>query len=255
MTQHKARLRDAWESDVAMIGPWCSIPSPLAVEALAVSGFDWLIFDTQHGLINNQDYAALVPAATNAGVPVIIRVTWNEPGSIMKALDAGAEGVIVPMVNSPDEARRAVAACRFPPAGIRSWGPLRHVLHKQDYTPQTADRDTICIVMIETVEAVERADEILAVPGIDGVLVGPSDLGVSAGFAPSGKPTDPGHLRLIETALDACLRHGVVAGIACGDVAYARRWREAGFRMLAVPSDVDLIRSGSRTMLEEFSSR
>ena len=93
----------------------------------------------------------MIPALSNAGVPAIVRVPWNEPSVIMKALDAGAQGVIVPMVNSPEEARAAAEACRFPPHGIRSWGPARPTLYAPDYTPETANRQVICAVMVETV--------------------------------------------------------------------------------------------------------
>lgn len=253
MTQRSAALRALWNRGRAMTGPMCGMPCGAAVETLGVAGFDWLIVDTQHGLIGYEDLPDLLPAASNAGIPVIVRVAWNEPSSIMKALDAGAEGVIVPMVNSPDDARQAVAACRFPPAGIRSWGPTRHVMHVPGYSPGAADRNTICIVMVETVEAVERIEDIVAVPGIDGVFIGPNDLAVSAGFAPTGRPTEAEHLRLIETVLAACLDHGIVAGIACGDAAWTRRWRDAGFQMLALPSDIDLLRLAAQRLLLEIS--
>jgi 4-hydroxy-2-oxoheptanedioate aldolase len=251
-TARLAALRALWDRGEAMVGPWCALPCAAAVETLGLAGFDWLIVDTQHGLIGYEDLPVLLPAASNAGVPVIVRASWNEPSAIMKALDVGAEGVIVPMVSSPDDARRAVAACRFPPAGIRSWGPTRHVMHAPGYSPAAADRNTICVVMVETVEAVERIEEILAVPGIDAVFVGPSDLAVSMGLAPTGRPTEAGHVRLIETVLTACLKHGVVAGIACGDAAWTRRWRDAGFRMLAVPSDIDMLRSRAKLLLQEI---
>jgi 4-hydroxy-2-oxoheptanedioate aldolase len=254
MTQRSAALKALWDRGEAMVGPWCGMPCCAAIETLAVTGFDWLIVDTQHGLIGYDDLPTLLPAASNAGMPVIVRVRWNEPSAIMNVLDAGAHGVMVPMVNSPEAARQAVAACRFPPAGIRSWGPTRHVLYEPTYSPDAADRNTICIVMVETVEAVERIDEILAVPGIDAVFVVPNDLAVSAGLAPTGQPTEPEHLRMIEEVLSACVRHDVVAGIACGDAAWTRRWRDAGFRMLAVPSDIDLLRNAARALLAEIGS-
>jgi 4-hydroxy-2-oxoheptanedioate aldolase len=252
MKHQSGALRALWDRGEPTIGPWCAMPCVAAVETLGVAGFDWLIVDTQHGLIGNEDLRTLLPAASNAGVPVIVRPSWNEPSLIMRALDAGAEGVVVPMIDSPDDARQAIAACRFPPAGIRSWGPTRHIMHAPGYTPDEADRNTICVVMVETVEAVERIEEILGVPGIDGVFVGPNDLAVSAGFAPTGRPTEVEHLRLIETVVTACHRRGVVAGIACADATWVGRWRDAGFQMLAVSSDLDLLRSAAQRLLDEI---
>lgn len=251
MTVPLAALRKLWDSDRPMLGGWCAIPSAISAEVLGVVGFDWVVIDAQHGLIDYHDLPVMIPALSNAGVPAIVRVPWNEPSVIMKALDAGAQGVIVPMVNSPEEARAAAEACRFPPHGIRSWGPARPTLYAPDYTPDTANRQVICAVMVETVTAVERIDEILAVPGIDAVFVGPSDLGISAGFLPSADPVDPEHVRLIRAALKACQSRGIIAGIACGNAALARRWRDEGFRMLALPSDMSLLSAAAEQVLRD----
>jgi 4-hydroxy-2-oxoheptanedioate aldolase len=227
------------------------MPSAIAAEVLGVAGFDWVVIDTQHGLIGYEDLPVMLPALSNAGVPAIIRVPWNEPSAIMKALDAGAQGVIVPMVNSPEEARIATQACRFPPQGIRSWGPTRPGLYAPSYSPDTANRDVVCAVMIETVEAVGRINEILTVQGVDAVFVGPSDLAISAGFLPTADPSDPEHLDLIMSILKASQKLDLVAGIACGSAALARRWRDEGFRMLALPSDISLLAGAAQRLLLE----
>jgi 4-hydroxy-2-oxoheptanedioate aldolase len=171
----------------------------------------------------------------------------------MKALDAGAAGVLVPMVNSPEEARAATEACRFPPQGIRSWGPVRPSLYARNYSPEIANKQVVCAVMVETVEAVERIDEILDVPGIDAVFVGPNDLAVSAGFLPTGDPTEPEHADLIRSILKASQRRDIVAGIACGDAELARRWRDQGFRMLALPSDISLLSKAAARLLQDIA--
>ena len=232
-------LRERWKGGEATVGAWCTIPSSWTAEVAARSGHDWVCIDTQHGLIGYDVMLPMLQAISAGGVPSFVRVPWNEPGSIMKALDAGAGGVIVPMVNSVEEARAAVGACRYPPDGFRSMGPLR---------AREVDggwRLPLCVVMIETVEAVERADEILAVPGIDAVFVGPNDLAVSAGLDSSYEGKDPEHRRLIEAISRAALGHGVAAGIMCGSPEVAAQWHKAGFVMLGLQSDTRLLAAAS----------
>ena len=163
----------------------------------------------------------------------------------MKALDAGAQGVIVPMVNSAEEAQRAVGACRYPPDGFRSWGPIRAALGVDGYAPATGNRRVVVAVMIETVAGVAAADEIAAVPGVDAIYVGPNDLAVTHGMPPSADTFDERHGQVIEQILGACQRGGVVPGIHCGSVETALRWRDRGFRMFNVTSDATFMRTGA----------
>jgi 4-hydroxy-2-oxoheptanedioate aldolase len=230
------------------VGGWCLVPGAFTAEVMARSGFDWLCIDAQHGLIGYQEMLAMLQAIGNTGVPAVVRVPWNEPGWIMKALDAGAAGVIVPMVNSPEEARAAVGACRYAPEGFRSWGPTRASLGVPNFSPELANRTVLCAVMVETAAALDRLDEILAVPGIDAVFMGPSDFAISMGLAPRGD--DPEHRRRLEQVPAVCERHGVVAGIACGSADLLVRWRDAGYTMLACPADLILLRQGAVAMLE-----
>lgn len=242
-------LREIWERDAVKLGGWCVVPSAFAAELMGRSGFDWVCIDTQHGLIGYDQMALMLQALSITGTPGFVRVRWNEPGEIMKALDAGAEGVIVPMVNSAEEARRAVGACRYPPEGFRSWGPIRAALGVEGYSPDVGNRRTVCAVMIETRGGVENADDILSVPGVDAVYVGPSDLALAHGLVPDPNADDPEHRRLVEEILAACRRHGVVAGIHCGSIDTALRWRDRGFRMLNVQSDALLMRAGAAAIL------
>src|SRR5206468_7835530 len=140
----------------------------------------------QHGLIDEAAMRGMVQAAAIRDTPVLVRVPWNEPGAIMRALDAGAEGVIVPMVNTVAEARAAAGASRYPPLGYRSWGPLRSGMAQRDFNPALGNEQVLCLVMIETHEAVENVDAILEVPGVDGVFVGPNDLAISHSGASEG---------------------------------------------------------------------
>jgi 4-hydroxy-2-oxoheptanedioate aldolase len=237
-----ATLRALWDRGGVTVGGWCTIPSAFSAELMARCGFDWLCIDTQHGLIGYDQMSVMLQAVAITGTPAFVRVPWNQPDHVMKALDAGAQGVIVPMVNSAEEARAAVGACRYPPEGFRSWGPIRASLGVPEYSPETANRDVVVAVMIETVVGLRAADEILAVPGIDAVYVGPSDLAVTHGLEPGADAREPARARPIEAALEACQRHRVVAGVHCASLEIARHWREKGFRMLNVTSDAVFMR-------------
>jgi 4-hydroxy-2-oxoheptanedioate aldolase len=236
-------LRERWKAGEPTLGAWCTIPSSWTAEVAARSGHDWVCIDTQHGLIGYDVMLPMLQAISAGGVPSFVRVPWNEPGTIMKALDAGAGGVIVPMVNSVEEASAVVAACRYPPAGIRSMGPVR----ARDVDPGW--ENPICVVMIETVAAVSRAREILAVPGIDAVFVGPNDLAVSAGLESSYEGRHPEHRRLIEEIAAAAKESGVAAGIMCGTPEVALQWHQLGFVMLGMQSDTRLLAAASRDLV------
>ena len=236
-------LGERWKAGEPTLGAWCTIPSTWTAEVAARSGHDWVCVDTQHGLIGYDVMLPMLQAISAGGVPSLVRVPWNEPGAIMKALDAGAGGVIVPMVNSAAEAQAAVAAMRYPPEGMRSMGPVR----ARDVDANW--RRPLCIVMIETVLAVEQADRILGVAGIDAVFVGPNDLAVSAGLDSSYEGRHPEHRRLIEAIATAARKAGVAAGIMCGSPEVARQWHEVGFVMLALQSDTRLLGDATRDIV------
>ena len=174
-----------WRADGQTIGCWLSLGNAYSAEAIARMGFDWVCVDMQHGLIDYQDLTYMLPAISNAEVTPLVRVPWNEPYEIMKALDAGAYGVIVPMINSRDEAERAVMACRYPPDGNRSFGPIRAAMYGGRGYAKEANSQLACIAMIETLDGINNLEEILTTPGLDGIYIGPSDLGSGAGFAAS----------------------------------------------------------------------
>jgi 4-hydroxy-2-oxoheptanedioate aldolase len=232
-------LRELWRAGEPTFGAWCTIPSPWTAEIAARSGHDWVCIDTQHGLIGYDVMLPMLQAVSAGSVRSFVRVPWNEPGTIMKTLDAGAGGVIVPMVNSATEARSVVGACRYPPEGFRSLGPIRARLVDTDW------QHPICVVMIETVEAVNNIDEILAVTGIDAVFIGPNDLALSAGLQLSYEGRDPEHRRLIETVARSAQAHGVTSGIMCGTPEVAMQWRKVGFQMLALDFDTRLLATAS----------
>jgi 4-hydroxy-2-oxoheptanedioate aldolase len=243
-------LRELWERGEPTVGGWCVIPSSFAAELMGGAGFDWVCIDTQHGVIGYDQMLPMLQALSATGTPAFVRVPWNQPADIMKALDAGAQGVIVPMINSREEAERAAGACRYPPAGYRSWGPTRAALQVSGYGTENANRAVVCMVMIETVEGLAAIDEILSVPGVDGVYVGPNDLAVTHGMKPDATASAPEHRRLIEKILEACVRRDLIAGIHCAGPDTAIRWREAGFRMLNVDNDSAFLRTGAARVLE-----
>jgi 4-hydroxy-2-oxoheptanedioate aldolase len=209
---------------------------------MAGIGFDWLCFDMQHGAIGPDALVAMLQASAS-GPPVLVRVPWNDPSTIMRVLDLGAAGVIVPLVNSAEEARRAAGACFYPPDGYRSFGPIRRSRHLQ------GDHDVLCMLMVETVDAVRNIDAIVSTPGVGAVFIGPADLALSAGLPPSIEGDDPGHLERIARVVDSCARHSVVAGIAAGSAEGVDRWRNAGLKMLSLTSDSRLVALGATQLL------
>jgi len=224
------------------MGGWLSVPSSVSAEVAARVGFDFLCVDTQHGAIDYQVATTMLQAiALGAGAP-IVRVPWNEPGIIGKMLDAGAEGVVIPMVNSPAEAEAAVRACRYAPAGSRSYGPSLTGMRHPDYFAW-ATENVVAIPMIETVDALGRLDDILATPGVDAVYVGPADLSVSLGLPPGNNDDRPEFTEALEAVVAACRRAGVVPGIHASGALSARRL-EQGFQMITVASDLLSVRSG-----------
>jgi 4-hydroxy-2-oxoheptanedioate aldolase len=232
------------------VGGWCAIPSPFVAEILATVGFDWICLDLQHGLIGYETMVGMLQAVARR-VPVLVRVPWNEPDEIMRPLDAGAAGVIVPMVSTAEEAAGAARACRYAPQGFRSWGPTRASLGDATFGPATANRNVTCCVMIETVEGVENVDEILAVPGVDLVLIGPSDLALSASGALEAPGRTPRDRELIGRILDACIKAAVPTATSVGTVEDATHWVDLGVKMIGV-SDVGILGGASVEALRKL---
>ena len=208
---------------------------------MARAGFDWVCIDTQHGMIGYEQMLHMLQGLAAARTPALVRVARNDSGEIGRALDAGASGVVVPMVNSAADAAAVVKACRYPPLGARSWAKsTRAGVSWPGYNPTDANTAILSIVQVETRESVAQLHSILSVDGIDGVFVGPGDLAVSLGFNPREKhPPELGEMT--ETILQACLARGIVAGIACPSIEVGLESRARGFRALAIQNDVSLL--------------
>ena len=246
------RLKQLWAEDRPALGGWLGIPSSTSAEMMAHTGFDWLCVDMQHGAIDYQVAVTMLQAISTTDTVPIVRVPWNEPGIIMKVLDAGAYGVIIPMVNSRVEAEAAVAACRYAPAGIRSYGPARAVLYAGPDYFSRANETVLCIPMIETREALANVDEIVGTPGVDVAFIGPSDLSVSLGLPPSYDQDAPEFVEAVASVEAACRRHGVVAGVFGGNATVARKRIEQGFRLLEVADDGRTMVTGAAAALAQL---
>jgi 4-hydroxy-2-oxoheptanedioate aldolase len=246
LAEASKRLRTLWASGGQAYGAWCSIPDSFSAEVLGRTGFDWACVDLQHGLADAGSQVAMMQALSATGTPTFVRVPWNEPAPIMRALDLGGVGVIVPMIETAADAAKAVRACRYAPAGIRSYGPTRAALVSGEPPTDEVNRDVICAVMIETPGAIGALDDIAAMPGVDVLFVGPADLRVALG-APS--VSDPEFVRQLSRIAERAREHGVVAGIFCPTVEAAITWRELGYAMLALSSDVRLLRSAAAEAL------
>ena len=242
-------VKHMWREGRAAVGCWLGVPSSYSAEIMANQGFAWVCVDTQHGAI---DYAAAFPmlqAISTTGAVPFVRVPWNEPSIIMKYLDAGAYGVVVPMVSNRAEAEAAVRACRYPPEGLRSYGPNRVAYYAGDGYAQQANAEVACIVMIETAEALDNLDEILSVPGVDAAYIGPSDLNQALGRGPRDDVFDPLHWGTCERIREACERHGVIPGIHTWGASYASRYAEAGFKMIMLTTDTQGMIEGAKAQL------
>ena len=242
-------LRELWDAGSLTLGGWCHIPSAFAAEVVARAGYDWVCIDMQHGLIGYEQMVHMLQALAITSTPAFVRVADSDPTGIMLSLDAGAQGVIVPMVSSPQEGAAVVRACRYPPSGNRSWGPIRAALGVEGLSNDVINHSVICCVMVETAEGVENIEAIAALPGIDAVFVGPRDLALSSGFPPSLEATDPRHRAQIDTVLRACKSTGVVAGTFCANSDMAAQWIAAGFKMLALSSDSRLLRHAAEQFI------
>ena len=219
------------------VNGWCAIPSPVTAEIMGRQGFDLMTIDLQHGLIDYQMALTMLQVLQGLPAPVLARVPRNEPGILAKCLDAGFAGVICPMINTAEEAKRVVQSTRYAPLGSRSIGPTRaNMVYGPSYA-KTANAKILVLAMIETREALNNLDEILKVEGIDGIYVGPSDLGLSLGFEPTLDPTTPEVLEAIAEIATRTKAAGKIAGVHTGSPAMIRRSFAQGFDFASLLTD------------------
>ncbi len=237
------------------VSGWVQTADRLVAEVMAHTGFDALTFDLQHGIADLGDVVGLLQAASGTRTTPLVRVRWNDPDQIMRVLDMGAYGVICPMIDSADDARSFVAACRYPPQGIRSFGPVRGLLYGgPDYAAHANDA-IITIAMIETRSALEQVDAIAAVPGLDAIFVGPADLSQALGGPPGSDWTSGPVWEALDVVVRSCTAQGIAAGIFTKDPAYAASMLDRGFGFVTVGSDLGYVTSGARQALDGVRRR
>jgi 4-hydroxy-2-oxoheptanedioate aldolase len=240
------QIKERWRQGKAAVNGWLAIPSGFAAEVMAQCGWNSVTVDLQHGI---QDYLSMVAcfqAMQSQPVTRLVRVPWNEPGIIGKVLDAGAYGVICPMINTRAQAEAFVSACKYPPQGTRSNGPVRAILYAGGTYQQTANDEILVLPMIETREALDNLEAILDTPGIDAIYIGPSDLGFSLGLVPKLDREEPEVLTIYERLIAETGKRGLQAGIHCGTAEYAVRMLKMGFRLVTVTNDAGLMAKAAR---------
>lgn len=234
-------LKARWKAGETTFGLWCTTANPAQSEYAARSSVDWILWDQQHGLVTDTDLAGLFRALTGTSTVPLVRVAANDLTLIGRALDCGAAGVIVPLVNTAAEAARAAAACRYMPHGERSFGPNRVTLVTGTLDPRVVE-DVACVVMIETSAGLANADAIAATPGVDAVLIGPGDLALGLGLAWDDRGET--HQRAVKRILDAARGAGKAAGIVLGSGKAANGYAAMGFQFMNVGSDVPILVDG-----------
>jgi 4-hydroxy-2-oxoheptanedioate aldolase len=242
-------LRERWKAGGATINGWLALPNSLSAEIMARQGWDSLTVDLQHGLVDYQAMVPMLQAITTTATTPLVRVPWLEPGILMKVLDAGAHGVICPMVSTREEAQRFVAYTRYAPAGTRSYGPLRAMLVSGSDYSEWADQEIVRFAMIETAQALDQLDAILSVEGLDAIYIGPSDLSLALGCRPSFDDVAPQVAQAIQHILERAQFYGLAAGIHTGSPEGALRRVASGFQLVTVGSDANFIARGAQTVL------
>jgi 4-hydroxy-2-oxoheptanedioate aldolase len=249
------RLKALWAEGKPTINGWCSIGNTFTAEIMAAQGFDSVTIDMQHGAL---DYSHLLPmfqAMRASGATLMARVPWLEPGIIMKALDAGAYGIICPMVNTAEEAARFVSYMRYPPLGQRSFGPTRVSFAAGANYAGEANANLLAWAMIETADGMANLDAIAATPGLDGLYVGPADLTLSltqGRLAPGFDREEPEMIAALQTIVAACRKNGLRAALHCGTPDYAARAIGWGFDMTTVGGDARFLAAAAGAAVAGF---
>ena len=249
----KNKLKELFKQGKVAINGWLEIPSSFSAEVMSHQGWDSLTIDMQHGAIDNSNALGIFQAISTTDVVPMARLNWNEPGQIMKVLDAGAYGIICPMVSNRDQAEKFVQACMYPPKGYRSFGPTRGFMYGgKDYV-DNANYEILKLAMIETKEALQELDKIMKTPGLDGIYIGPADLSLAIGEKPGfdkpeGHPTHEQILNIIDHAK----KNKLVAGIHNATPEYARKMIDIGFQIVTVGSDKIFMSEGAKSIIAKL---
>ena len=247
------KLKARIDSGKACVNGWLAIPSGFSAEVMAGCGWDSVTVDMQHGVQDYQSMVQCFQAMDKHPITPLVRVPWNEPGIIGKALDGGAWGIICPMVNNAAEAKALADACLYPPIGKRSNGPIRAAMYGEASNYQKIANDEVMVIpMIETQEGIDNIDEILSVPGISGIYIGPSDMGLALGLIPTLDREEPLILGIYEKLVASCKKHGKFAGLHNATAGYAARMIKMGFQFCTIMNDSGLMGKAAREAVTQF---
>src|SRR5215831_14448792 len=248
------KIKQMWQASQCATLGWISVSHGFTAEVMARQGFDALCVDLQHGTSEMRDVGPMLQAISQTDTVPVVRVAWNDPAAIMKALDLGAYGIIVPLVNDAKEAAMAVAACRYPPVGMRSSGPVRAVHYGgADYVAHAND-EIVIMGMVETKEGLDNLDAICATPGLDAIYIGPSDLSFALGMAPRGDNPDPLHIATCDKIRDAAHKHGKKACMHCASGTFAAGAVKRGYDLVMVTSDLASMMAGVKKHLDDLKT-
>ena len=248
------QLRTIWAKGSTAVNGWLHIPSSWSAEIMAHAGWDSLTIDLQHGLADYETAVTMFQAISSTDVTPLARVTWNDPAQIMRLLDAGAYGIICPIINSRAEAEAFVGACRYPPLGYRSLGPTRAQVYAGADYPQHANDTIITLAMVETQKALDNLEAILTTPGLDGVFVGPRDLLLSLTGKTGTDLNDPILLEVLERIVNVTREYGRVAGIWVPDTATGHKMSQLGYQLITISTDTRLLTAAAQDIVTQFKS-
>lgn len=248
----KNNIKTKWKENNFIINGWLTIPNSFSAELMTNEDWDSLTIDFQHGLIDYSASISMLQAISSTKTIPLVRVPWNEPGIIMKMLDAGAYGIICPMINSKIECEKFVQACRYPPIGYRSYGPLRANIYSGDDYFKYANEEIITMAMIETKEAVNNLDEILSVKGLDAIYVGPADLSISYTKKPDFDVESGLIYDVINDIIKKTKKYNIKAGIHVGSTRYAHKMISLDFDFVSILSEARIMSDAVQNILKEM---
>ncbi|MEX0828101.1 MAG: HpcH/HpaI aldolase/citrate lyase family protein [Haliea sp.] len=254
MNAHQNSFKQRLRAGELLDGLWLTLASPIVSEAVSLLGFDWLAFDMEHTPVDVSGLQPLLQSAAAGTASPVVRVAWNDPVTIKRVIDTGPQTILVPFVETEEDARRAVAATRYPPQGIRGVAALTRASRfglTYDYF-EVANREMCVLVQVETAAAIDQLESIATVEGVDGVFIGPSDLAASLGHL--GTPSHPDVQQVLKDAVRRILKSGTAPGILATNTEDALRYRDWGYRFLAGSLDIGLVISGARELLSTMRS-
>ena len=249
----KNKIKELIKAGKPVINGWLQIPHSYASEVMAKQGYDSLTVDLQHGVVDYPNALQMFQAISTTDVVPMARVNWNEPGQIMKILDAGAYGIICPMVSNKKEAENFVKACMYPPKGYRSFGPIRGLLYGGADYGKHANDEIIKFAMIETKEALSNLDEIMSTEGLDGIYIGPADLSLAVGAEPSFDiPETSPVFNVILTILAHAKKNNIIPAIHNMSPEYAQKMINLGFKLVTIGADQRYMSSGAKAAIDKI---